>query len=59
MYNKKLQNLKSITVNTNALHTAVTAVKKNQKRITLDIDYNTKTVYIADKGIVYTIEGVL
>lgn len=59
MFNKKLQNIKSITVNTNALYTAILSVKKNQKRITLNIDYNTKTIYIADKGIMYTIEGIL
>lgn len=53
----QLKNMKSITVDVKNLLTAVTAIKKKQNRITLDIDYNTKTIYINDRDMLYTIKG--
>ena len=53
----QLKNMKSITVNVKNLLTAVTAIKKKQNRITLNIDYNSMTVYISDKDMLYTIKG--
>ena len=54
---KQLQNMKDITVDVNNLATVVAAIKKKQNRITLNIDYNSKTIYVADKDITYTIKG--
>ena len=54
---KQLQNMKAITVDVNNLATVVAAVKKKQNRITLNIDYNSKTIYVVDKDITYTIKG--
>lgn len=54
---KQLQNMKAITVDVNNLATVVAAIKKKQNRITLNIDYNSKTIYVADKDITYTIKG--
>ena len=53
----QFKNIKSITVDTKNLLTAATAVKRKQNRITLNIDYNTKTIYISDKDMLYTIKG--
>ena len=53
----QLKNMKSITVDVKNLLTAVTAIKKKQNRITLNIDYNSMTVYISDKDMLYTIKG--
>ena len=53
----RLKNMKSITVDVKNLLTAVTAIKKKQNRITLNIDYNSMTVYISDKDMLYTIKG--
>ena len=52
-----LKNVKTITVDVKNLLTAVTAIKKKQNRITLNIDYNSMTVYISDKDMLYTIKG--
>lgn len=52
-----LKNIKSITLDLPNLITTLQAIKKNQKRVTLNIDYNTKTVYINGKDILYTIKG--
>lgn len=49
--------MKAITVDVNNLATVVAAVKKKQNRITLNIDYNSKTIYVVDKDITYTIKG--
>ena len=54
---KQLQNMKAIAVDVNNLATVVAAIKKKQNRITLNIDYNSKTIYVADKDITYTIKG--
>lgn len=53
----QLKNMKAITVDVKNLLTAVTAIKKKQNRITLNIDYNSMTVYISDKDMLYTIKG--
>jgi hypothetical protein len=53
----QLKNMKSITVDVKNLLTAVTAIKKKQNRITLNIDYNSNTVYINGKDILYTLKG--
>ena len=53
----QLKNMKSITVDAKNLLTAVTAIKKRQNRITLNIDYNSMTIYISDKDMLYTIKG--
>ena len=53
----QLKNMKSITVDVKNLLAAVTAIKKKQNRITLNIDYNSKTIYISDKDMLYTIKG--
>lgn len=52
-----INNIKSITLNITSLITTLQAIKKNQKRVSLNIDYNTKTVYINGKDITYTIKG--
>lgn len=52
-----LKNIKSITLDLPNLITTLQAVKKNQKKVTLNIDYNTKTVYITGKNILYTMKG--
>ena len=52
-----LKNVKTITVDVKNLLAAVTAIKKKQNRITLNIDYNSMTVYISDKDMLYTIKG--
>lgn len=52
-----LKNIKSITLDITNLITTLQAIKKNQKRVSLNIDYNTKTVYINGKDITYTIKG--
>lgn len=52
-----LKNIKSITLDIANLITTLQAIKKNQKRVSLNIDYNTKTVYINGKDITYTIKG--
>lgn len=54
---KQLQNIKAISLDINNLLTPLQAIKKKQKKVTLNIDYNTKTVYINDKDILYTIQG--
>lgn len=53
----QLKNMKAITVDVKNLLTAVTAIKKKQNRITLNIDYNSMTIYISDKDMLYTIKG--
>lgn len=52
-----LKNIKSITLDLPNLITTLQAIKKNQKRVTLNIDYNTKTVCISGKDILYTMKG--
>ena len=52
-----LKNIKSITLDLPNLITTLQAIKKNQKRVTLNIDYNTNTVYINGKNILYTLKG--
>lgn len=52
-----LKNIKSITLDITNLITTLQAIKKNQKRVSLNIDYNTKTVYINSKDITYTLKG--
>ena len=54
---KQLKNTKSITLDLKNLLTTLQAIKKNQNRITLNIDYNTNTVYINGKDILYTLKG--
>lgn len=54
---KQLQNIKSITIDINNILTPLQAIKKSQKKITLNIDYNSKTIYINGKDILYTIKG--
>lgn len=54
---KTLENVKTITVNVNDLHTVVTAIKRKQNRITLITDYNTNTIYVTDKDITYNLKG--
>ncbi len=53
----QLKNMKSITVDINNLITPLNALKKKQKRVTMNIDYNTQTIYISDKDMLYTIKG--
>lgn len=53
----QLKNTKSITLDLKNLLTTLQAIKKNQNRITLNIDYNTNTVYINGKDILYTLKG--
>ena len=52
-----LKNTKSITLDLKNLLTTLQAIKKNQNRVTLNIDYNTNTVYINGKDILYTMKG--
>lgn len=52
-----LKNTKAITVDLKNLLNTLQAIKKNQNRITLNIDYNTKTIYINGKDILYTMKG--
>lgn len=52
-----LKNTKSITLDLKNLLTTLQAIKKNQNRVTLNIDYNTNTVYINGKDILYTLKG--
>ena len=53
----QLKNMKSITVSVQDLHTVVSAIKKKQSRITLNIDFDARTVYVSDKSILYTVKG--
>lgn len=55
---KHLQNIKSITLKSKDLLTAVQAISKKRNRITLDIDYQTKTLYIKDNDMMYTLKGL-
>lgn len=52
-----LKNTKSITLDLKNLISTLQAIKKNQNRVTLNIDYNTNTVYINGKDILYTMKG--
>jgi len=52
-----LKNTKSITLDLKNLLTTLQAIKRTQNRVTLNIDYNTKTVYITGKDILYTMKG--
>ena len=52
-----LKNTKAITVDLKNLLNTLQAIKKNQNRVTLNIDYNTKTIYINGKDILYTMKG--
>lgn len=52
-----LKNTKSITLGLKNLLTTLQAIKRTQNRVTLNIDYNTKTVYITGKDILYTMKG--
>ena len=52
-----LKNTKSITLDLKNLISTLQAIKKNQNRVTLNIDYNTNTVYINGKNILYTLKG--
>lgn len=52
-----LKNTKSITLDLKNLISTLQAIKKNQNRVTLNIDYNTNTVYITGKDILYTLKG--
>lgn len=52
-----LKNTKSITLDLKNLLTTLQAIKKNQNRVILNIDYNTNTVYINGKDILYTLKG--
>lgn len=52
-----LKNTKSITLDLKNLLTTLQAIKKNQNRVTVNIDYNTNTVYINGKDILYTLKG--
>lgn len=52
-----LKNTKSITLDLKNLISTLQAIKKNQNRVTLNIDYNTNTVYINGKDILYTLKG--
>ena len=54
---KTLQNIKSITYNIDDLIDILKNVKRNQKKVTFNTDYNQKTLYIQGKNVLYQIEG--
>jgi ribosomal protein L25 (general stress protein Ctc) len=55
----KLNEVKDITLDANQLYNIVNAIKKKQRRITLTIDYKTKTLYVKDKDMLYTLQGLI
>jgi hypothetical protein len=55
----KLNEVKDITLDANHLYNIVNAIKKKQRRITLTIDYKTKTLYVKDKDMLYTLQGLI
>lgn len=55
----KLNEVKDITLDANQLYNIVNAIKKKQRRITLTIDYKTKTLYVKDKDMLYTLQGLM
>lgn len=55
----KLNEVKDITLDVNQLYNIVNAIKKKQRRITLTIDYKTKTLYVKDKDMLYTLQGLI
>ena len=54
---KQLQNIKSITYNIDELIDILRSIKRTQKKVTFNTDYNKKTLYIKGKNILYQIEG--
>lgn len=55
---KQLQNIKSITYNIDELIDILRSIKRTQKKVTFNTDYNKKTLYIQGKNILYQIEGI-
>lgn len=55
----KLNEVRDITLDANQLYNIVNAIKKKQRRITLTIDYKTKTLYVKDKDMLYTLQGLI
>lgn len=55
----KLNEVRDITLDANQLYNIVNAIKKKQRRITLTIDYKTKTLYVKDKDMLYTLQGLM
>lgn len=55
----KLNEVKEITLDVHQLYNIVNAIKKKQRRITLTIDYKTKTLYVKDKDMLYTLQGLI
>lgn len=55
----KLNEVRDITLDVNQLYNIVNAIKKKQRRITLTIDYKTKTLYVKDKDMLYTLQGLI
>lgn len=55
----KLNEVKDITLDVHQLYNIVNAIKKKQRRITLTIDYKTKTLYVKDKDMLYTLQGLI
>lgn len=55
----KLNEVRDITLDVHQLYNIVNAIKKKQRRITLTIDYKTKTLYVKDKDMLYTLQGLI